>query len=152
MDATALVMPRNMFPSKSSFEDLGFSFDSSSNGAYAVNLPNGWSTLSSSHNSSVILDDKNRKRGFSFFGFCSVAKKDRVELLTRYNVASKRLAHNDRYSPLLVYIADSDGKNIHDIGLCGTDNSEDYFQLVHKAENYLDESFPDWRNPNKYWD
>ena len=152
MDTTALVIPRNIHPSISSFEELGFTFASSSNGAYAVNLPNGWSMSSTSHNSSVLFDDKNRKRGFSFFAFCAAAKKDRVELLTRYSVASKRLAENDRYSPVLVYIADSDGKNIHDIGLCGTDNGEEYSQLLHQAEDYLDVNYPDWRNPNKYWD
>ena len=146
----ALVVPRNVHPSISCLKELGFTFDSSNNGAYVVNLPDGWSTLSSNHHSSAFFDDKNRKRGFFFFDFCSTSKKDTVELLPRYHVESKRIA--DRFGPLLVYIADSDGNQIKVIGLCGTDNSEEYFQRVHQAEDYLDETFPDWRDPNKYWD
>lgn len=147
----ALVLPRNIHPSKDSFESLGFTIVSSTNGAYKVGLPKGWTVLSLNHNSSMILDDKKRKRGLSSSGFLSI-KSHNMKLLTRYSVESKRISANDRCSPILVYIADSDGKQLKGIGLCGTYQSEDYAKLVAQAENYLDEMFPNWRNPSMYWD
>lgn len=150
MSTAALALPRDeLSPSKiKSFQDLGFTFDSSSNGIYTVELPKGWRSISN-QTSSMILDGKNRRRMFSSKNF--FAKNDDLKLLTRYQVSSKRIA-NDRFSPILVYVCDSDGKQIKVIGLCGNYHSEDYDRLVEQAANYLDENFPNWKDPNMYWD
>lgn len=150
MSTAALALPREeLSPSKiKSFQDLGFMFDSSNNGVYTVKLPKGWSTIPG-QNSSMILDSKNRSRVFSSMGFFAV--KNDVKFLTRYKVESERIT-NDKFSPVSVYVADSDGNLIKKIGQCGTYYSEDYNRLVEKAENYLDENFPNWRDPSSYWD
>lgn len=148
-NAALVVSREKVSPSTvHSFQELGFTFDSSNQKNYHVVLPEGWSTIPG-QNSSMILDEKNRRRGLSSEGFFSV--KNDVKLLTRYRVESKRLA-NDKFSPILVYVCDFDGNRIKDIGLCGTYHSEDYNRLVNQAENYLDEFFPNWRNPSMYWD
>lgn len=150
MNSTALVLPRKELNSSNikPFQRLGFTFDSSNDETCKVKLPEGWHIVSN-QTSSIILDNKNRRRIFSRMGFFS--KKNDVKLLTRYRVDSKRIA-NDRFSPILVYVSDSDGNMVKGIDLCGTYHSEDYNQLVKKAENYLDENFPNWRDPDKYWD
>lgn len=150
MSNTALVLSREKVnPSKvRSFQELGFTFDSSNNGNYSIGLPKGWSTIPG-QSSSMILDEKNRRRGLSSVGFFSI--KNDLKLLTRYRVESKRIV-NDKFSPILIYVCDSDGNQIKGIGLCGTYNSEDYTRLVEQAENYLDENFPNWRDPSAYWD
>lgn len=150
MDSTALVLHRkevNLSNIKS-FQRLGFTFDSSNDETCKVKLPKGWRVISN-QTSSIILDSKNRRRIFSRMGFFS--KKDDVKLLTRYHVSSQRVA-NDRFSPILVYVSDSDGHMIKGIDVCGTYHSEDYDRLVKQAESYLDENFPNWRNPDMYWD
>lgn len=145
----ALVLSRELSPSKfQSFQNLGFKFVSSNDETYNVTLPKGWHFISN-QTSSMILDGKNRRRMFSSKSF--FAKNDDVKLLTRYQVSSKRIA-NDRFSPILVYVSDSDGNMIKSIGLCGTYNSADYNSLVEQAENYLDKNFPGWKNPKLYWD
>lgn len=149
MSNATLVLPRKLSPSKiMSFKNLGFTFDLSNDEIYKVGLPEGWSTISN-RTSSMILDEKNRRRCLSSLGFFSV--KNDLNFLTRYRVDSKRIA-NDRFSPILVYVCDSDGNQIKAIGLCGTYYSEDYYCLVKQAENYLDENFPKWQDPNMYWD
>ena len=150
MNSTALVLPRKELNSSNikPFQRLGFTFDSSNDENCNVKLPEGWHIVSN-QTSSIVFDSKNRKRIFSRINF--FAKKNDVKLLTRYKVESKRLA-NDKFSPISVYVCDFDGNPIKDIGLCGTYHSEDYNRLVEQAENYLDENFPNWRDPDKYWD
>ena len=150
MSTAALVLPREeLNPRKIKFfQKLGFTFDSSNDKIKKITLPKGWSIISN-QSSSMILDSKNRRRMFSSKDF--FAKSDNVKLLTRYMVSSKRVA-NDRFSPILVYVSDSDRNMIKSIGLCGTYNSQDYNSLVEQAENYLDKNFPGWRNPKSYWD
>lgn len=135
----ALVLPREINPSKiESFQNLGFTFNLKSKDLYCVRLPKGWSTTSS-----TILDEKRRKRAFS--------SNKKVELLHRYDISYKRVA-NDRFSPILVYVSDSDGEVVQTMGLCGKYNSEEFNQLVENGYKYLNENFPNWKSPYAYWD
>ena len=150
MSSAALVLLREEVNQRDvkMFQRLGFTLNTSNDSTYNVNLPKGWNIISN-QNASIIVDAKKRKRALSYIGFSS--KNDEVKFLTKYNVSSKRIA-NDRFSPILVYVSDSDGNLIKSIDLCGTYDSEDYNQLVVQGEKYLDEKFPDWRNPDMYWD
>ena len=33
-----------------------------------------------------------------------------------------------------------------------SDGTEEYDKMLEKAESYLNENYPDWKNPLKYWD
>lgn len=147
-------------PDIETFESLGFKFEKT-NIPYTmkVTLPKGWCISHCIGNRDdrhhhFLYDEKNRFRviykyyvsiidgpqGFAFLNirYCideeDVGKKrDKRKCLYIRDVAypQKKL--------IIGEYADSDG-------------SEEYNKILEKAESYLNENYPDWKNPLKYWD
>lgn len=124
---------RNLCPSYESWEETGFCFKMIDSRSCKVGLPQDWDLKKNGRGEILISDDKGRLRAQGFVAGKNF--KGALFLFTRY-----------------FYECEDGGFKIYDaekeFALCVyyCDNYE------RKAEEYLDEHFPNWRDPSEYWD
>lgn len=146
----ACTVPKNMKPSKETFEDLGFNFEKIEDDAlYQATLPEDWTIEPVSNNLTYLIDEKGRKRGFYYYK--NTLSDGQIHLMKRYCCNFMKLDPDDSDSPVKVFVADADGTIIFEAGHC-IYNSLEYILLMEKAKNYLNSKYPDWENVRNYWD
>lgn len=140
---------KNAFPNHAAFEEAGFIFEDCNNDQllHAI-LPYGWTMVSSQGYWKSFIDEKGRHRGAYLFTGLS----NEMYLSTRYyidwqkdNSAYWTVTVKDWNSAYTIFTA---GKCID----CHGYESAEFDSLKKSAKNYLHTHFPEWENPNKYWD
>lgn len=114
-----------------------------------VTLPAGWKKVATDHSMwSNLVDEKGRKRASIFYKASFYARDAFIRLSQRYTISSYE---NDEYAIAL------DGKEvIHQSQpfeiVDGRPTYESRGQREDEVKKWLDENFPEWNDPSKYWD
>ena len=67
-----------------------------------------------------------------------------IEWITRYHVA-------DFVASQMVCVVDHDNTIVKELGKAEY-GTQEYYKLYQKGYEFLDANYPDWKNPNAYWD
>lgn len=141
MQGEYYTIPRFFNPSKKAFEELGFKIEVLEEEEImgGVILPEGWNIKK---NEFAILDEKGRKRARWFYKSLIYGKEEgKTELLCRYSITIIKIgtlwcgmAH-DWNGEIFFEIRESDKEKVYE-----------------QVKKYLEENFPNWEDPTKYWD
>lgn len=122
-----------------------------------VELPLGWKEIPTDHFMwSKLVDDKGRERARIFYKAAFYDRYAHMSLSTRFNI-SRDYDQRDKEGVAVTYVTDS-GKVIHTTEPIHLPAKEDrkYYEIGDKADKtakaWLDQHYPDWRNPGAYWD
>lgn len=143
-------LEQDFYPNRSAFESHGFTIEQNDN-IFLVTLPEGWdAVLSEAEKSSTLMDSKGNVRGTSKnkegFG-CYISLKPRFDVTYTY------AEPQDPTSPVHVFVTDLlTGETIFEVGDCEKPSSDEFRQLVKKANEFLDSNYPGWSDECKYWD
>jgi len=119
-----------------------------------VELPQGWKKVATDHSMwSQLVDDKGRERASIFYKAAFYDRSAHLSLNCRY---STRFDY-DRFEKENVGVTNiTDGsKVVHAFDMVPAAGEERYAvadKLNQLALNWLNENYPDWRNPGSYWD
>lgn len=146
-------LPKAMKPSKETFESLGFIFkDIGDDVMYQVTLPKGWTIKPSAGYWSYLVDEKDRRRGSSFYKRTYFTHRGNMHLVQRFHKDFEYDDPESMNSPVNVYVIDYDGTIVFRAGQAKEAYSKEFYELMNKANEYLIANYPDWNNPTKYWD
>lgn len=146
-------LPSKLFPSRKTFEDVGFHLvDTTDPLVYKATLPKGWhlepAPLPFYTN---ILDQNGYKRGFYVCKWTGDHRNGYTILHSRFYIGFMPLGNDPRFDLTRVFIQDMCNKVDYCAGDCLA-FTDSFTELTHEAEEFLYEKYPDWKNPNKYWD
>jgi hypothetical protein len=121
-----------------------------------VKLPEGWKKEPTHHSMwSNLVDDKGRVRALIFYKATFYDRSAHLELQRRFDV--KQDYDKKKENVAVTHVTDG-GKVIHTTGPIPLPE-DDYDQKCEvlkevkaKAITWLDENYPDWRDPGAYWD
>jgi hypothetical protein len=150
-----IVLPRKMIPSRAAFETLGFKFtDINDSVLVDAILPDGWSIQPKENRWNDLVDDKGRIRGSYYYCSKFYDRSGLMELNCRYCRTSKYIDPNDFRSPVNVVVTDACKNDaiIFNAGQCQKIESDEWHRLREIAESYLNSNWPEWEDPEKYWD
>jgi hypothetical protein len=143
-------LPIDMKPSREVFEKVGFTFESiRDNVLCKATLPAGW-TIKNEGYWSYIYDDKGRFRANSFYKFWDMC--GHMKLCSRFYIGYEHVVKDDVYSPVRVAVKNSDDKVVFITEESAEEYSKEHDALRGKAKEYLNQNYPDWEDPTKYWD
>jgi hypothetical protein len=116
-----------------------------------VELPEGWKIVPTEHSMwTRLVDDKGRRRGSIFY---KASFYDRRAMLTFDPYYQIHTLSNEDYSQWLgVEVRDAEGKVLHSIKNEDPDDVHEYFEGQDKAREWLNENYPNNRDPFAYWD
>lgn len=145
------------------FRRLGFTFGDTGDDLFVeVQFPSGWRKRPTVHAMwSDLVDNQGRVRGGIFYKAAFYDQRAHINLLTRYRVDSYvEVDVPDRRCQVQVTdLAKVVGVDIKSgaVFIAGTyaANAKDWKeqdQLTAKAKAWLKEHYPDWANPEAYWD
>ena len=139
--------------SREVLEKLGFEFGEDLDDLFvAVRFPDGWGKQATDHSMhSYLLDEKGRKRGSLFYKAAFYDRKAHMSLNCRFTTNS--YGEGEQEGTFKVVILDA-GEHRVTIGTYTTCNFLDpkVKKLRQKAEIWLNVHYPDWKNPQAYWD
>lgn len=141
-------------------EELGFVFGEAADDIFTyVQLPEGWVKESTDHSMwSSILDDKGRKRGSIFY---KAAFYDRSAHMTldRKMSYSQVYDHHDGYVENGLQYFVTDGENVlyeTELKMFEKKYDDDYWKFDEAAraevDKWVEQNYPDYRDPMSYWD
>lgn len=117
-----------------------------------VTLPEGWTKAATDHSMwSELRDERGRTRGGIFYKAACYDRKASFNLKTRFRVGMMETGTPDRYS--YIY-APMDGEKVlfvPDVAAAGSDEYEQHGLSEKLSADWLDERYPDWKNPAAYW-
>ena len=152
------VLPKNAQPSREHYKNLGFVFGDEVDELFMeARLPEGWTKRPSDHSMwSYIFDHQGRKRAGVFYKAAFYDRKAYMHLIPRFSVGEKvgedgvrtmgvldgdTIIHVvGRYDPL------TDAKVFSDGSIATS-----FEMWWDRADAYLDERYPEWRDVTKYW-
>lgn len=147
------LLPKDMKTDEEFFRKLGFSFEKNGDDILQkVTLPIGWTAKKKNMFSTVLYDQKGRKRARAFYAKNWVVYEGNLALYRRYSVKEIFGSMEEIFRPFTVAVTDYDNSILFVAGQCMYKGSEEYDTLMGKAKNFLKENFPEWENPTKYWD
>lgn len=118
-----------------------------------VTLPPGWQIVPTDHNMwTTLLDEQGGQRAAIFYKAAFYDRNAYIAFNSRYTSFIK---YNDDVGVRYVYIRDSQrNENIHALGECSTSHEayDEYNHLLDEATKWLNEHYPDHRNPFAYWE
>ena len=138
----------NFYPDKASFENLGFKFLNEKTDSEKVQFPVGWRKKRKTYALISIVDEVHRLRG------CMIETSDKktgekIIMFKLYTyVYPSYFCTVDKIN---VCIRDGYGNIIKTIGECEK-TTEDFEVLWFEAIAWLNNNYPDWKNPTKYWE
>jgi len=144
------TLPLGIFPSKSTWESLGFIFHDPINDLFvSVDFPSGWKKRATDHSMwTNIIDAEGRNRGAIFYKAAFYDQSAHASLTRRFSV-SKYAEHNATQLKTVIYDATNQSEILFGI------RDQTSFSLGNQheaeAEAWLDEHYPDWKNPIAYW-
>ncbi len=123
-----------------------------------VQLPDGWKKQATEHSMhSDLLDEKGRKRGAIFYKAAFYDRKAHMSLCRRYNHSKYEpceacgcAAEYGKHTHMKTVILDG-AAVLHTIGIHSADDYQTGDMHEKQAEQWLDQNYPDWRNPLAYW-
>ena len=120
-----------------------------------VELPKGWKKVATDHSMwSKLVDDKGRERASIFYKAAFYDRSAHMSLSCRFGV-SFDYARFDKEKVGIANVMDG-GKVVYTtepISATEGGKSYDVSDKANKlAAGWLDENYPDWRNPGAYWD
>lgn len=144
------TLPLDLSPSRLTWESLGFVFHEPVDDLFvSVTFPAGWKKRATDHSMwTDIIDNEGHRRGGIFYKAAFYDQRAGAHLDTRFSV-SKCAAHSD--TQLKTIIRDAFTQTESSFGI--RDNTDFAIGDQHQAEamNWLNEHYPDWRNPVAYW-
>lgn len=146
------LLPYEMHPNSKSFEAVGFIFEEIPGDSVLCHatLPAGWRTEFDGVHWTELLDEKGRKRGSSFYKSAFWDRNGHMSLDCRFSIGDER---SDETGITTIFIRDYQGDNIYTIGsTTSRRDDKEYKKLKKRAEGYMKEHYPDWKNPVAYWD
>lgn len=147
-DGNMYMIPKIMVPDVEHFEKIGFRFyEIGDNVRFQTKLPEGCSIENGDHYWTKIFDEKNRERAFFCYNSDSKKRKGTTYLKHRFEISQK--IKNDE---IKICVKDFDGKVLYNVGTCSNKYSYERYAFEQKAEDFLNENFPDWKDPNSYWE
>ena len=152
-----LTLPKNrtcIKVEKDILESIGFKIEDIENGLYLrIILPEEWQFIPIAEKKPsyffYIVDKENRKRlALVYIDSDSIYN---LHILLRYSTFNKPIGDEGIYTGL--YVVDNlNGTELYYAGYYKKILSYTFDHLYRKAENYLNEHYPDWGDPTKYWD
>lgn len=142
------------------WESLGFVFGKDHDNLFVnVMFPAGWTWKATEHSMhNDLLDDKGRKRAGMFYKAAFYDRSAHIRLTRRYQ-AGEDYSTDTRPRP--VNVRDYDGTVLHVVGQTQrTDQGDNAARcaaieandaLVDRANDWLTENYPNWRDPLAYW-
>jgi len=131
---------------QSEWEALGFIFREPEDDIFVnVKFPEGWKKVCSDHAMhSDLVDAKGRKRAGIFYKAAFYDRNAHVYFTGRYSV--------DAYNDGICAVRDGNAV-LHKIGDCPDGCGYEIKRAMTEAgEVWLNENYPDWKNPHAYWD
>jgi len=119
-----------------------------------VELPEGWKKVATSHSMhSKLVDDKGRERASIFYKAAFYDRSANMSICRRFSV-SFDWTRFDKDKVGVTNVTDGDKVVYTTEPLQAEDKKGwDVEEVTNKvAIEWLDESYPDWRNPGAYWD
>lgn len=146
------LLPKNMKPNKETFEGLGFKFKNIKDKNFCLaTLPTGWKSVwDNILDCPCIVDEKECDRASYFFS----NGKSTLLMGIRFSIHTEPIGSGHYPSHIIVSVIDNSNndKTLFVVGQCEREGSAEYIELIDKAHVYLDEHYPDWKDPTKYWD
>lgn len=146
------IMPRRLRPGREAFEKVGFVFGKFADDLFIeAKMPEGWTKKATDHAlHSEILDGHGRKRGSLFYKAAFYDREAYASLSCRYGIRSCDVEGDDGKCELAVWDY-ADGKPVHSAGQGEPHDYAKLDDLRSAASSWLEEQFPDNRNPLAYW-
>lgn len=156
-------LPRMMRNHRQQLEQLGFVFGGNIDDLFvSVAPPVGWTLQPSDHSMwSYVHDEQGRRRAGVFYKASFYDRKAEMSLDTRYGISRYRACDIDGHlldlAPgvmpdyVLCVIEDHDKSVVIVIGKRERLDHKQADVLDARAEAWLEENKPDWRNPLAYW-
>lgn len=147
---TTCLVPVKMLPDKQNFMDLGFTFRVLPNSDLCLaTLPTDWKSVADTDFGVNLIDEKGRKRGSYIY---ESNANNFIDLKTRFYI-SVDFDPDDSTQALRYYFV-RDRANGRPLFCAGSYNSVDPLKAIkfsNIAKNFLNEHYPDWEDPMKYW-
>lgn len=148
-DSLRETLPKQMRNcTRETFEALGFKFTGETEKIFwTCEFPPGWRKQPTEHAMwSKLLDAKGRRRGMIFFKAAFYDFNAHVRLEQRYQI------HHAEPCDANVYEVrdEATGQTLQSFKASDTDRWRE--EAHAQAMQWLNEHFPDWRNPLAYWD
>jgi len=144
------TLPLDLSPTRSTWESLGFVFHEPVDDLFvSVTFPAGWTKRATDHSMwTYIVDAEGHKRGGIFYKAAYYDRSANASLNARFSV-SKYAEHSA--TQLKTIVRDAFTQTESSFGI--RDNTDFAIGDQHEAEamNWLNEHYPDWRNPVAYW-
>lgn len=144
------TLPLDLFPPRSVWESAGFVFHEPIDDLFvSVTFPAGWTKRATDHSMwTDIMDAEGCRRGAIFYKAAFYDRSAAAHLSARFSV-TKSAEHNA--TQLKTVIRDAANKAESIVGI--RDRTDHNLGNQHEAEaiKWLDEYYPDWRNPIAYW-
>lgn len=130
---------------------------------FEVKLPHGWTKVASDHSMwSEVRDTRNIVRAHVFYKAASYDRNAHLSLTTRYQLREELVVPDDYSGDRRIAVLDSGtGQHLIEIQFKGPASKSDadrkkYYADSDAAQNgvvaYLNEHYPAWLDPMKYWD
>lgn len=121
-----------------------------------VELPDGWKKVATSHSMhSNLVDDKGRKRAGIFYKAAFYDRSAHMHLTTRFSTR-RDYDRQDAEGVAVAYVMDGD-EVVHTTDpIKLPDEKREQYGVARQADEaaakWLNDNYPDWRNPAAYWD
>lgn len=144
------LLPKTIHPTKEAFKSLGFTFKDIDNQNFCLaTLPVGWKSVASKENDIILIDKKARQRASYLYEGNNI----NMRLHKRFSMQSEHINPEHYQSPVRLLVKDhATGEIIFIAGQCENEICTEFENLILKARNYLNEHYPGWKDPTKYWD
>lgn len=144
------TLPIELSPPRSTWESLGFVFHEPVDALHiSVTFPAGWTKRATDHSMwTDIMDAEGRKRGAIFYKAAFYDRSASAHLSARFSV-TKYAEYS--VTQLKTVIRDAANKAESIVGI--RDQTDHNLGDQHEAEarEWLNQHYPDWRNPISYW-
>lgn len=143
------LLPTVMNPQQESFKNLGFTLKNiEDENLCLATLPAGWKSVANDGPWMFLIDEKGRKR----VSYAYYKSESCMKLHNSLIIYSKSLSDNCS-CPSEVFVKNhATNKILFVAGQFEAGDLEAFERLVISASKYLDEHYPDWKDPTKYWD
>lgn len=137
--------------SREELTTIGFEFGRDTDDLFVeCKLPEGWKKVRTDHSMySDLLDEQGRRRASIFYKAVFYDSKAEMSMLRRYNIDC--YAKSEIPEMRKIHVIDWNGDVIHDLGDVGNEDWAGQDALGDAAVAWLDEQYPEWKNPLAHW-
>lgn len=149
---TSKLVPKDMRPDRGTYEKLGFVFGPAAEGIFLeATYPEGWSVVATEHSlHSRIVDEQARERCSLFYRAAFYDRHADCTLLCRYIIKSQDVGSDYSQYELVVW-DNGTQQRLKSFGAADSSNPESLEPLRSAASAWLNEQYPESKNPLAYW-